>query len=133
MIASIGYAVNRTFEPCPTDLVVRDGEVVDLGGIAVRCIATPGHANGLVVYEVVLNEERLWFCGDLVIVGPTCETVELGWAGGPDFDRQTYLDSLQRLIRLQCDTLLLGHGPPGIGLGKRLVERAYTKAMVEWR
>jgi hypothetical protein len=34
---------------------------------------------------------------------------------------------------MDCDSLLAGHGPPGLGLGKRLIEKAYTKAMLERR
>jgi metallo-beta-lactamase class B len=128
----IGYAMGRAFEPCPTDRVIRDGEVLDLGGIAIRGIAAPGHAEGLMIFEVMLGNERLWFCGDLVEVGPVCTDLQLGWTGGPDYDRPTYLETLRRLAHMECDTLLPGHGPPGIGLGKRLIQMAYTKAMVEW-
>lgn len=129
----IGYAVNREFEPCETDIVVEDGQILEIGEIAIRCIAAPGHANSLMVFEIVLNDERLWFVGDLIIVGPEYQTVQLGWAGGPDYDPPTYLETLRKLKDLECDTLLPGHGPPGIGLGKQLIEKAYTKAMLELR
>ncbi len=129
----IGYAVGQRFEPCETDLVVHDGETVDLGGVAIRCIAAPGHAEGLMVFETIINGERLWFPGDLLKVGLECEDVQLGWAGGPDYDRATYLETLRKLAHMECDTLLPGHGHPGLGLGKRLIEMAYTKAMLEWR
>jgi len=129
----IGYAVGRRFEPCQADVVVRDEQVLEIGGVAVRCIAAPGHAGGLMVFEIVLNGERLWFCGDLVKVGAECQTVELGWAGGPDYDRDTYLATLRKLTLMDCDSLLAGHGPPGLGLGRRLIENAYTKAMLERR
>jgi len=128
----IGYAMGREFETCRTDLVIRDGEMVEVGGVAVRGIAAPGHATGLMVFEVMLGDECLWFCGDLVEVGPECGTLELGWPGGPDYDRPTYLETLRRLAHMECGTLLPGHGPPGIGLGKRLIQMAYKKAMVEW-
>jgi glyoxylase-like metal-dependent hydrolase (beta-lactamase superfamily II) len=129
----IGYVVGQQSEPCETDMVVHDGESIDLGGVSVRCIAAPGHTGGLMVFEVMPSGERLWFCGDLLKVGQECASVELGWPGSPDHDRGVYLDILQRLARMPCDTLMAGHGPPGIGLGKRLVEKAYTKAMLEWR
>lgn len=129
----IGYAVGGRFEPCDTDIVVRDEQVLDIGGVAVRCIGAPGHARGLMVFEIVLNGERLWFCGDLVEVGPECQSVQLGWAGGPDYDRPTYLKTLRKLVGMECGSLLSGHGPPGLGIGKRLIEMAYTKAMLEWR
>jgi len=129
----IGYAVQQRFEPCKTDLVVEDGQTVDAGGVGVKCIAAPGHAAGLMIYEVELHGRRLWFCGDLVEVGPECAGLQLGWAGGPDYDRATYLATLRRLKDMEFDDLLPGHGPPGIGIGKRLIQMAYTRAMVEWR
>jgi len=81
----------------------------------------------------VLNGARLRFCGDLLSVGEECANVQLGWPGSPDYDRPTYLETLRRLIHMPCDTLLPGHGPAGIDLGHQLVEKAYTKAMIEWR
>jgi len=128
----IGYAMARRFEPCQTDVVIHDDETVDVGGVAVRGIAAPGHARGLMVFEVIVAGQRLWFCGDLLKVGTECESVELGWPGGPDYDRPVYLETLRRLAHMECDTLLPGHGPPGIGLGSRLIQMVYTKAMVEW-
>jgi glyoxylase-like metal-dependent hydrolase (beta-lactamase superfamily II) len=129
----IGYAVGREFERCHTDVIARPDERLPLDGLDVRCLWAPGHTRGLTVYEVRLNGELLWFCGDLVQIGPDCASVELGWAGGPDYDRKVYLDTLRKLAQMDCDTLLAGHGPPAIGMGRRLIQMAYTKAMLEWR
>jgi glyoxylase-like metal-dependent hydrolase (beta-lactamase superfamily II) len=129
----IGYAVHQEFEPCEVDVIVEDDEELDLGGVGVRCIAAPGHAQGLVIYETALGGEIQWFCGDLLQTGPECQLRDLGWGGGPDFDRAVYLQTLRRLIHKPVDTVLPGHGPPAIGIGKRLIEEAYTRAMIEWR
>ena len=82
---------------------------------------------------MVLNERRLWVVGDIVLTGPQCQTLELGWNGGPDYDRAIYLQTLARLCHMECDCVLPGHGPPCLAGGKRLMEMAYTKAMTEWR
>lgn len=130
----IGYAVSRDFEPCATDIIAEDGKTLELGGVMIRPIEAPGHTRGLMVFDVALHGERLWFCGDLLKGGTECASVELGWPGSPDLDRPLYLETLRRLVHLPpCDLLLPGHGPAGIGIGKRLVDMAYTKAMVEWR
>lgn len=129
----IGYAVHGTFEPCKADLVVEDGQTIRLGAISVRCLAAPGHAAGLMVYEIVLHGERCWFVGDLLSTSHAHRSVELGWGGGPDFDRQTYLYTLRRLKDLPCDHLFPGHGPAAIGFGRKIVEKAYTRAMLDWR
>lgn len=129
----IGYAVHQVFEPCRVDQVVRDGEELVIGGVPIRCIEAPGHANSCTVYDVLLDAHHLWFVGDVLLVGPQCESVELGWGGGPDYHRPTYLETLRKLAHMPCDTLFPGHGPAGIGQGKKLLEMGFTKALVEWR
>src|SRR5262245_24654785 len=82
----IGYAVQRTFEPCQADIVVHDSEELTLNGLRVRCLSAPGHCEGLMVYEIVLQGERLWFTSDLLIAQRAHSWVELPWAGAPDFE-----------------------------------------------
>jgi metallo-beta-lactamase class B len=129
----VGYAVHGRFEPCEVDVVVAGGDVLTLGETTVRCIAAPGHANSCVIYEFELRGERLWFTGDVVLTGPECQSTELGWNGGPDYDRATYVETLRRLAQMDCDHLFPGHGPAAIGLGRRLLEDAYTQAMMTLR
>jgi glyoxylase-like metal-dependent hydrolase (beta-lactamase superfamily II) len=130
----IGYAVNRVFEPCRADTLLRDGEELAVGGLRVRCLAAPGHCAGLAVFEVELGGERLWFTGDLFEARTAHTWVDLPFSGAPDFDRATYIASLARLLALPaCDHVLPGHGPAAIGRGRRLLEMAYTEAMIKWR
>ena len=130
----IGYAVRRAFEPCRADVVLEDGQTFAVGGLEVRCLAAPGHTDGLVVYEVVLDGERLWFVGDLLEAMHAHHGVNLPWTGAPDFDPGRYIQSLAQLLQLPpCDHLLPGHGPAAIERGRRLLEMAYTEALVKWR
>lgn len=130
----IGYSQLRTFEPCEADIIIRDGEELVIGELSVRCLAAPGHADGLVVYEMTLNDERVWFTGDLLEAQHAHQIVSLPWTGGPGFNASDYIESLGRLRQLPtCDHLLPGHGPPAIGNGSRLLDMAYTEAMMDWR
>jgi glyoxylase-like metal-dependent hydrolase (beta-lactamase superfamily II) len=130
----IGYAVHRVFEPTQVDILLRDGQELAIGGLQVQCFAAPGHAEGLVVYQITLDGERLWFVGDLLVATHAHRSVELPWTGGPDFDRAKYIRSLADLMKLPpCDHLLPGHGPAAIGCGRRLLEMAYTEALLKWR
>jgi len=129
----IGYAVGQTFEKCKTDIIVKDEQILEIDGLKIRCIEVPGHANGCIVYEMILDQQICWFSGDIVLTGIYCENIQLGWEGDPNYDRNAYLDSLKRLAHMRCDHLFPGHGPPCIGKGKWMIEKAYTKAMVEWR
>jgi glyoxylase-like metal-dependent hydrolase (beta-lactamase superfamily II) len=129
----VAFAVHRAFEPCQPDVILEDGQSLQLGEASVRSIAAPGHTAGLVVFEVLLHEERSWFVGDLLITTQAHSGVELPWTGSPDFDRAEYVRSLARLSKMPCDHLFPGHGPAAIGCGKRVVEMAYEQALMEWR
>lgn len=129
----IGYAVRRTFEACTVDRVLADGETLAAGDLAFRAIAAPGHADSCLIYELVLDGRRIWFCGDVILTDLEGVGVRLGWNGGPDYDRPTYLETLHKLAHLPCDVLLPGHGAPRIGEAWRQVQMAYTKALMEWR
>jgi hypothetical protein len=85
------------------------------------------------IYELVLDGRRLWFGGDVVSCGPDGRSAGLGWNGAPDYDRATYVETLRRLCHMECDCLFPGHGPPSLGNGKRMVERAYGVAMMQLR
>ena len=129
----IGYNMGKTFDPCHTDDIVEDAQTFSIGDVDVRCIAAPGHEDGCMIYELILNGQRLWFAGDVVLTEWECEGATPGWEGGPGYDRKTYLETLRGLAHRDCDCLFPGHGPPCIGRGRRMVEMAFTKAMVEWR
>jgi glyoxylase-like metal-dependent hydrolase (beta-lactamase superfamily II) len=130
----IGYAVQRVFAPCRVDVVLRDREELAVGELRVRCLAVPGHADGLVVYETLLDGERLWFVGDLLEAVHAHRWVNLPWTGDPHFDRTRYIQSLARLLKLPApDHVLAGHGPAVIGCGRRVLEMLYTEALTKWR
>lgn len=130
----IGYAVQRSFEPCPADLLLTDGEELAVAGLRVRCLAAPGHCAGLLIYEIELQGQRIWFTSDLLVARHAHAGVDLPWTGATDFDRAAYIASLARLLKQPpCDHLLPGHGPAAIGGGHRLIEMAYAEALQKWR
>jgi len=129
----IGFAVHRTFQPCRADMILDGGQELSIGGVRVRCIAAPGHTAGLVIFEVLLGGERCWFVGDLLITLQSHTSVELPWTGSPDFNRAQYIETLAKLVKLPCDHLFPGHGPAAIACGKRVLEMAYSEALVKWR
>jgi glyoxylase-like metal-dependent hydrolase (beta-lactamase superfamily II) len=130
----IGFEVQRTFEPCQVDVVLQDGEELVVGGLRVRCNLAPGHTEGVAVFEIILDGQRLWFTGDIYEAQNANRWVSLPWTGAPDFDRAKYIQSLKRLLALPaCDHVFPGHGPAAIGGGRRMLEMAYTEALVKWR
>jgi len=129
----IGYAVgNRDFETCEVDQVISNDEIINIGGQDIRCIEAPGHAKSCVIYELIINGQRLWFSGDQMEIGPECKSLTLCWEGGRDYDRPTYIKTLERLSQMPCDSLFPGHGPPCLATGKKMLEMAYEKVKNDW-
>ena len=71
---------DATFAP---DVVLENGERVDLGGVSLRAIHTPGHASNHLCY--LLEETRMLFTGDHVMQGSTVVI------NPPDGDMRAYL------------------------------------------
>lgn len=78
-----------------------EGDTLDLGGLAVRVLHTPGHSRG----SVTLLAGDIMLSGDTLFAG-SCGRVDL-----PGGDEQQMWSSLARLGRLEEDwTVWPGHG-----------------------
>jgi glyoxylase-like metal-dependent hydrolase (beta-lactamase superfamily II) len=91
----------------------RDGEVLELGEIALTAIHTPGHASNCVCY--LYAEERMLFTGDHVLGGVSPVILP------PDGEMGAYLDSLEKLLAHDFELIAPGHGEV-MAHGKRVVE-----------
>ena len=79
------------------------GAVVKGEGVTLRAIHTPGHAPDHLCYY--LEEERALFTGDVVLgAGTTVIPDDTG-------DLGQYMDSLNRLLELDLETIYPAHGP----------------------
>jgi endoribonuclease LACTB2 len=79
------------------------GAVVRAEGVTLRAIHTPGHAPDHLCYY--LEEEKALFTGDVVLgAGTTVIPDDTG-------DLAQYMDSLQRLLQLDLETIYPAHGP----------------------
>ncbi len=90
---------DATFKP---DLVVENGQHIDLGEISLRAIHTPGHASNHVCY--LLEQTRMLFTGDHVMQGSTVVI------NPPDGNMRVYLQSLERLLAEDIAIIAPGHG-----------------------
>ncbi|MCJ7625204.1 MAG: MBL fold metallo-hydrolase [Anaerolineaceae bacterium] len=130
----IGYEVQRTFEPCLVDVILDDEQILKIANLEIHFHVAPGHTDGMVIYELVLEEERLWFIGDLLETMIGHRWINLPWTGSPDFNQKKFIASLKHLLTVPaCDHVFPGHGPAAIGHGRRLLEMAYSEALVKWR
>ena len=93
---------------------VRDDEVVQVGGVALRAVHTPGHASDHLCFHDAEAGEL--FTGDHILSGMT--TV----INPPDGDMSDYMESLQRVLALRPRIIHPGHGP-GIENGVEVIEQ----------
>jgi glyoxylase-like metal-dependent hydrolase (beta-lactamase superfamily II) len=115
------------------DRVVEDGDTIEACGFRFDVIHAPGHTNGCVIYQFEHEGKTIWLAGDVLFCGNTSYQPELGWQGGEEFDKPTYIRTLKRLSERHVDCILSGHHMPYLREGYRLVGRAYAKALIEWR
>lgn len=88
--------------PPDPDMFVKDGDVVEVDGLRLRCIATPGHTPGSVSYYA---EEGMLFSGDTLFRGSIGRTDLPG--GSFDEEMNSICD---KLLVLPEETLVLpGH------------------------
>lgn len=84
------------------DQVIRHGERLNVAGVPLRALHTPGHASNHLCY--LLENTRMLFTGDHVMQGSTVVI------NPPDGDMGTYLASLELLLSQDLLILAPGHG-----------------------
>lgn len=96
-------AFGLPFYPCYADVIVNEGDVLQVGSILLKVIATPGHTLGGVV--LYCESEKIAFTGD---------TIFRGSVGRTDLYGGSYaqlMTSIKKIKNLPPDTALMcGHG-----------------------
>ena len=81
------------FMPTSADILVKDGDKLDLGDETIEVIHTPGHTKGGVCYKV----------RDLLFTGDTLFKTTIGRTDFPDSDENEMLSSLKKLYTMEGD------------------------------
>lgn len=84
------------------DRIIEDGETVEVDGLVLRAVRTPGHASNHVCFY--LESTGMLFSGDHIVQGSTVVI----WP--PDGSMRAYIESLHRLAALKSAVLAPGHG-----------------------
>lgn len=92
----------RIVPAAPTHLV-QGGDELDLGERRFTIVDLPGHTPGSI--GLIDHEERALLSGDAIYEGGLIDTL-------PESDVQAYLDTMDRLRRLDVDVVYPGHGLP---------------------
>ncbi len=110
------YPADYRLEPCEPERVLADGEVLMIGDLAFRTVATPGHAQGHVAFLADIDGAPTLFSGDALFPQGRI-LLQDTW----DCDLHDALRSVERLASLRPERLLAGHlGPVLQGAGGHL-------------
>lgn len=90
---------------CEVDRILNDNDILEVGDMRVRIIATPGHTAGCISALVDTDEGRTVFTGDLIR-----DTGQPGWTGSPSFALDESIKSIEKLLALKPDKAYWGHG-----------------------
>jgi glyoxylase-like metal-dependent hydrolase (beta-lactamase superfamily II) len=85
------------------DRLVEDGEALDIGGVVLQMVHTPGHTSGNMC--IYIESDGILFAGDHILgIGTT--VIDMS-----DGDMALYIDSLRKLFEYRIRLICPGHGP----------------------
>jgi len=108
-------AWRRATAQTTADCLVQGGDTIQVGGITIEVIDTPGHTLGSI--SLYLRDEGVLFTGDTVLGLGTVAIMP-----PPHGDMALYMQSLERLKDYQATLLCPGHGPPVRDVARKLQE-----------
>ncbi|MDW8077316.1 MAG: MBL fold metallo-hydrolase [Thermoguttaceae bacterium] len=111
----------------PADVVVVDGELLEVAGINLLVRQIPGHSRGHVVFICENTFPPVVFVGDVIFAG------SIGRTDFPDGDYKQLIEGIRRvLFVLPEETILLpGHGPP-TSVGREKLTNPYVGTGLSW-
>ncbi len=130
---TIGYAFNRTFPVCKVDTVLKDGDVIQAGGLEFKVIHMPGHTAGSLIFSIEMEGRLIFFTGDVINISAECDEALLGWNGSVDYDKAAYFQSITKIKDMEPDIILGGHFDNCLIDSGRIIKNAYLKALLELR
>lgn len=99
------------FPPVTADVIVKEGDEVKVGNVAVRAVETPGHTKGCISWVFSMPDPQS---------GRTYRVVFIGGSTAPGYqlvDNEKYPEvardfeaTFQKLRALECDIFIEGHG-----------------------
>lgn len=120
LLSAIPYAgfqvSTASLRPGRATRLLEEGDVIDLGNRAFEVLHLPGHSPGSIgLYE---RSNQTLFSGDAIYDGPLLADL-------PGSDRDRYVLTLERLLRLPVTTVHGGHGESFSGSRLRSIATAY--------
>ena len=108
-------------KPHPIDRVLRDGDTVQLGGITLTALLTPGHTKGCTTYTTEIQDGGMTYD---VVIGCGYGASGRVLVNDPEYPDKAddYMRTYQRARTLHADVFLSSHGQH-YGLLEKLAKR----------
>lgn len=116
------YPMDFTFDACPVDVELRDGDRLRLGDLELEVIDTPGHCHGHQSFLLHGRDRRYLFAGDAIFAGG-----KVVWQNIWDNSVQDTVATINKLSSVEFDALCPGHAAVIVEGGRRHVEIAQRK------
>ncbi len=106
-----GFHPLGNYKPVKVDRIIKDGEIVRLGGVALTAHLTPGHTEGNTTWTTTVEENGKKY--DVVFAGSMSINPGVKMVNNPTWPgvAEAYAKSFQTLKSLHCDVFLGPHAP----------------------
>ena len=116
------------------DIMIAEDQTLKINGILFEFIKVPGHTLGSMAIRITLDGKIVLFTGDMLQPdGMYLDSVNFGWKGDPSYNRQMIVDSMMKLMRVETDMILPGHGKLCLRNGTSLLRHAAQIAFTSLR
>ncbi len=109
------------------DLMLKEGDILKVGGHQLRILHTPGHTPGCISIFLESEGKRILFTGDIVSAQG-----RLNFINGPGFDLNLWKKSLKKMLELKVDALFPGHGTFVLSGGQDHIKLYSDKMGAPW-
>lgn len=114
-------------EPVNVDIVLKDGDKMNVGDRELIIIHTPGHSPGSICILIESERKKVLFTGD-------CASAQgrLNYMNIPGFNLEAWKASLKKLLALNVDALMPGHGTFVLSRGHDHIKFYSDKINAPW-
>lgn len=106
-----GFHPLNQYKPVKVDRIIKDGEIIRIGNVALTAHLTPGHTEGNTTWTTTVEENGKKY--DVVFVGSMSINPGVLMVNNPTWPKvaDAYAKSFQMLKSLHCDVFLGPHAP----------------------
>ncbi len=113
------YPQDYRLPACPVHRDVVEGDVIQVGNLALQAWDTPGHCDGHLSFLITGGERRALVSGDLVFWGGTILLQNIH-----DCRIDRYAQSMLKIANLEFEAIFPGHLQISLRFGKEYIDKA---------